>query len=495
MSQACGSSFPPSQSALTRLPTVLVHLVMQALQMEDLVRLACTCRLMRADSLHPSAGVFLRCVPRPFDTGYTHSLSLKQPHSDPDNWSTLRLYSPLGRAQLAVTLTVYDPQDSSKVMLPPVDLIAALTAQAAGWSHVDVLDVRGAEWWAAEDAIRLLSHPSLQRVRLVVNLDGVWMTESVQTAVCRLPRLSSFHIGRQGDHPHPCLRLHPAAMGHATALRSISFNRSELPTYRLAGLICVPQLTRLELSTDNWTSDEEQPAEGMLAWMCLHLRPLYSNLRMLLLDSLNLGNQSRRDMRAFFGLMSQLRYLRTESWHPNAILRGLIDAGADALPELRVVAFWQYPEDHQRVTVHPLSSTLLLRFLRLFPQSRYCLTHDGVDGQYWLRQRFELWERVCVKANHAEPDSDGMCGECTDDGGEQWTPVEGSAVPVEEPETDEEQAELAALMAEPELPSFSPEESLRLSQLDYERALAEAGPWMAPSVPSKDAALEEDGTF
>ena len=449
-------------SPLTRLPTVLVHLVMQQLQFVELARLASTCRLMRADSLHPSAGRFLRSFPKCRRTLFL------EVHD-------VRTASPLARAHVAVTLAL----EQASHWLSAREILDAFLLLAARWAQVERLDVEWADWWSEADAIELLS--ALPRVTSVTCISGVWMREPVQSALCHLPLLSSLSPLSFGDSSHPSQRLPPSALMHATALRSLSYDRCDLPPLMLAGLICVPQLTALELSS-YLAPKSEHPALGTIAWLHTHCRPMLSGLRALRLHRFNLEAQSRRDLRRFFGALNQLRYLSTERYTPDGVVSSLVDAGAVALPELRVVHFAQHTRDSPSI-----SPPLLRRFLRLFPLVRYCLAARGDLAQRRAHERFALCERVCVKSDHAKPNDAGLCSECIERKPAQW--VGTVALPMEpEALTDPQQeAELSALKAEAPAPLLSMEESLRLAESDYAAALAAAGPWEAPTRPKLES--------
>lgn len=208
--------------------------------------------------------------------------------------------------------------------------------RAAGFRQICVLDLAQSEWWTSRDALMLLSSPALQRVSSVVSVGGVWLSEAVLAALCRLPRLTSLRMER-GLRNHPSFRLHPSALCHATGLRSLWVDRCDLPIALLSGLASpLPQLTNLTLSS--WRCRSHKPARGLLAWLTLNCAPMLSRLRQLWLFDLNLRGVHRDELGRWLGSMSALRYL-SASFFPGCILRALLGVGPASLPPLVLIAW------------------------------------------------------------------------------------------------------------------------------------------------------------
>ena len=321
-----------SLSSLTHLPSVLVHLVMQQVQFEELARLASTCKLMRTDALHPSVGRFLL-------SNEDDVVSLEPPHSASEidaaeDWMLdrirvlQRIHSPLGRAHLPAMILAnveLERPDSAPDLaaLSHSQRVTALAEKIAGWAHAETLVLDGAASWPEEDALALLQSPPIQRINHVQCAAGVWLTEPVLTALCRLPLLESLDASLF-DRARRTQCLHSSALVHAHSLRSLSVRGAQVPTSRLAGLASLSlRLTRLELRIDEFSDEREDAEEKLMSWLVEHCRPMLSRLRVLQLSNFNLAALSYDDMRDLFCAMSALRYLQTDSWHPDRILRGL----------------------------------------------------------------------------------------------------------------------------------------------------------------------------
>ena len=493
-----------SSSGLTRLPSVLVHLVMQQLKFEELARLASTCRLMRADSLHPSVGRNL--LP---DNEATVSLNPPPSASDvasASHWARdhmraeQRVHSSLGRAHLPVTISTnvdVGPKSSPELIaMSQSERVAALVEKIAGWAHVESLSLDGARDWSEQDALTFLQSPAIQRVQRVEGAAGVWMRESVQTALCRLPLLESLDVDLD-DRDHPSLRLHPSAFAHATALRSLKIGGVQVPTFHLAGLVSVSNLTSLEMQVQQYTRYEDAERK-LLPWLMRHCKPMLSKLRALKLTNVCLAAYGQTA--DLFRAMPALRYLETDNWYPDHILRSLIHAGAAAMPDLRVVRFWQ-DRSGDSGGDGDLTSSLLRKMLKAFPRVKYCLTicGDG-DEQMVTREEYEGWSQVCTQQNHAPAGPDGIAGKCTNDdddgGGAEADDAEAAsdkapadAAEGDDGEEDDDDAEVAEDDGgdeegedEEEAPLDSAQ-SLALIDADYQRAIKTAGEW----APAKQA--------
>ena len=531
-SSSVSPSVPPSESSLTRLPAVLIHLVMQHLPLTSLAHLASTCRRLGSEALHPSAGRYVDVA-----CPYTHEVSLSPPaavdlatvypFAREEARAEQATYSALGRAHFKVTLLAslwLDDPAPHLAGLSQTQLAAALVTHASRWSHVDALDLSNAEWWSVKDALALLQSPALQRVSSVVSAAGVWLCEAVQTAMCQLSLLSWLDVG-ETDEGHPVLRLHPSALVRATSLRRISRSQANVPPYMLAGLVVASGVTRLDLQMSSWAAGaDKSPTEPLIAFLTLHCRPMLGNLRVLQLTNFNLVTLSRVDRRRFFRAMPRLAFLRTTSFFPNAMLRSLMDTGADALPELRVVRFWQ-DRSGDSGGGGDLSRPLLRAFLSVFRRVRYCLElcGDGDESAEATRE-FAQWPRVCTKQDHAAPRiTDGLCEECPQDKDrhsrpsvaasaatapptlavEDYSSVDLSAVeaseasgwravpvrPGQRPSWYHNRSGMtiyhdptAVLANQDEIAPAMPtqEESLRTLQSDYDAAVAKYGPWVPP---------------
>ena len=369
---------PSVPSPLTRLPSDLVHLVMQQLSIDSLARLSCTCRLLRADAMDPAAGRYLLDCPQNVVT-LRDSLSPSE-YAAAARWKRQehrfqqQTHSPLGRAHLRVTLCA----DLSLVGLAPQlaamslsQRVVALAQKAAGWAHLSTLDLAGAKHWPVADALVFLHSPGLTRVPSATNVAGVWMTESVQTALCRLPALCTLSVGPTLEY-HPSLRLHPSAFASALALRSMVVH--SLLVSQLAGLVCAPSVECLNLSVTRHANSASSTNE-CLRWLRTYALSALSRLRVLHLRSFHFRRLSRKYLGDALRAMTQLRYLYIINFDLNDALRGLIDAGPESMPELRVVQLWS-PETSRALPLS-LLAPMLLRFLHRFTQVRCCLiTHD-----------------------------------------------------------------------------------------------------------------------
>lgn len=499
---------PPSASGmLTRLPSVLVHLVMQQLQIEELAPLASTCKMMRADALHPSAG---RCVASSSVHVVSLLSSLSAVDCDANPAAALNaVYSPLGRVHLRVTLgcAVDVGEGHPLAGLTSTQRVAALADKAAGWSHVETLNLRGAASWPEHDAIAFLQSPLLQRVRSVDEASGVWLREAVQCALCRLPLLSSLMMGEVTtfDVEHPSLRLHPGALRQAAGLRSIAIDWS-VATDQLAGLICLPALTSLTLIGSHRLKGSPV---ARIQWLHQFAHATLSRLRTLRLTACNLSALPRKDLRSFLRAMPQLRYLHTDQSQQNQILRGLIDSGPASLLELRVVRF--SPDDERWAYQAPLDRSMLCKFLSAFTRARYCSSIADDDDDFAVIAR---WPRVCTHRDHAEPGPEGLAGECsTDTDFDRPAPSHAAMADAAAAEAESDSDEWTGvhdpasvysyfvnkrtgqsawnhpnlpLEDEPEPTPLSVDEALSIIEAAYASALLEAGPWIPPLLASED---------
>lgn len=237
---------------------------------------------------------------------------------------------------------------------------------------------------------------------------------------------------------------------------------------------------------------------------------MLGHLRALSLDNFKLDLLPRSDLRSFFRALPRIRYLHTSDWYPDRILQGLLDAGENALPDLRVLGFFQALSEREDCGF--VSPPLLLRFLAAFPLARYCLTISGHGDERPLHTflaRLEPWPRICTAKRHAAPDADGRCGHCVPI---RRVPLEDASVSAAfadavtvaaaaavEPHSDwVELTDASGLTsyfnsrtqqtawrnpdaplaeeAEPEPMSIA--ESLSLIQTDYAAALVASGPWV-----------------
>lgn len=396
-------------------------------------------------------------------------------------------HSPLGRAHLRVTLDANLSIAGSILefaQLSQSQLVAALVDKAARWLHVETLNLRYAASWSESDAIAFLRSPALRRVRSVDHACGAWLSSSVQSALCRLPGLSSLGVR---FHSHPSCRLHPSVLAHATALRRLRVVIADGPPCMLAGLVCAPQLSSLTLEMRGCFRHREVPEPGLSACLMLHCRPMLSQLRALRLGFFNPQALTRQAIHGLLCAMPALRYLETDSWHPNWLLRGLTDAGVAALPDLRVV---RYSQDQSGSSGGDgcLGSRQLRAFLSAFPLVHYCLSlfGDGDDRECMLR-RFAKWPQVCTAPDHTEPDADGRLesncvedperavvgADTNDENAESDSEDDGEGSGSDEEEDDGEgQQNSLADPADTAAPLLTPAESLRLIELEYQRELA-----------------------
>lgn len=98
-------------------------------------------------------------------------------------------------------------------------------------------------------------------------------------------------------------------------------------------------------------------------------------LRVLQLPDLDVGEMHTDDLCRLLGAMPSLRFLATKHRHPNCILRALRAVGPQALPELRVVRFWQrysaFPDSND------LNQNVLMQFLKRFRTVRSVSPYMG----------------------------------------------------------------------------------------------------------------------
>ena len=308
---APSSSSTRLASSFLRLAVVERQLVMQGLDLCSLAQLASTCKQMRAEALDKEAGKF---IPKPrWQGSLARECILLMRHSAHD--------SPLFRKHAAMSLRCYNESSD--------DDNESLIQKAAQFSRVVAFDADDSLSWTEERMLQLLSLPCMQHVtHLSIQKSPHWLDKPlVQTALFGLPRLDLFEMAVGS-----ATKLLPSAVALASKLSTISVQvvSERCPSRSLRALRLAPALSSLTFGF----SDEEAPPPLELVWS------LPPTLTLLSLWNVEVPRHSSRPfLKTLFSRTPLLSSLYLNSVPVEVILRGLLDAGAAALPSLSDVTF------------------------------------------------------------------------------------------------------------------------------------------------------------
>ena len=336
---ASSSSSTRLVSSFLRLAVVERQLVMQGLDLISLARLASTCKQIRAEALDKEAGKF---IPKPRREEPLETLCLLHKRRSAHCSPLFRMHAPMtlrctGQiASLANVLLLHQARQFSRVVEFCVD---------------DSV-------WPEEQMLWLLALPCMQHVTgLDFSASSRWVDKPlVQTAVFGLPRLDSLRMA-----VGPNTVLLPSAVATASKLATLRMEVSGgmFPDGSLRALHSAPSLASLSFDFDN----PEFPRE--LVWC---LPPTLTHLG---LWNVHIPRDvSRSLVKALVSRTPLLSSLHLAFVSVEATLRGLLHAGATALPSLHSVEFGCVTPDDFSVGIDPDPlEPIFRRFLRHFPST------------------------------------------------------------------------------------------------------------------------------
>ena len=388
------SELPPSSGVcwLTRrLGADEVHSILQLLPLRSLAMASATCTQLRQDALHPTAGRFLAAAASSVDpcassrgptwiaavmtpcpaSSYTFDHFGLVPRTAPRQVRLQMLQSRVYRTHMPVCLRPGRTDYSRWAGKPLVDRVALMEI-VHSCAKIRQMDLAGAVYnWPERTAVAMLTARTMRQVSYVreVVAGALWITnERVQIAVLSLPALTCLEIkftsGRNRPEPG---RLSPRAFACAQQLREVRLIDVLIPLRSIAALGALPDGVRtLRLSK----FEPEDPCALYNEWGRLASAMRLDRLESLQLEVIDLSLTERSWLRRCFRSMPCLQRVRARRLGIHALLQGLLDAGAKALPALRIVQWSADCNEGEESILRPrpgMGSTCLANCCVAFP--------------------------------------------------------------------------------------------------------------------------------
>ena len=388
-------STPPVVLSFLRLAVVERQLIMQGLDFRSLARLASSCKQMRGEALDKEAGKFLE-PPHEYDENIFYRAHCIEERPSAHASPLFRKHAPM----ILDCCSYFGRVDHG-----------SLIHRVAQFSRVVKFRAEQSDWWTEERMLQILSLPCTQHLtELSLSESLQWLARPlVQAAVLRLPRLMTLDmvVG-------PATKLLPNAFATAATLLDITIEVTggRFPDGSLRALRLAPSLEGLCLRF----CKPHSPLPPELLW-CIP-----PTLRYLTLWQIDLPiGMSRPLLKTLFSHIPMLSTLRLSSVSIETTLRGLLDAGAAALPALLAVQF-EHMQPHHFLG-HPRNSLerIFRRFVRRFPHVTVRIefedhSWDDPDELHALQLRYAGWPTVeMYSSNSGDRVGGPPCSDTSDD--------------------------------------------------------------------------------